>query len=114
MVDTPLIFPTVLMNKVLKVLLDTHFLGDMFFNNYSQGLALARRMGPLSSIMQAGNLADCKFIDSPGRFLNLYGRLYGPYNLPYNFKNRPGGSTNLQGFLHALCSLPPSFVVPFV
>jgi hypothetical protein len=26
-----------------------------------------------------------------------YGRLYGPYNLPYKFKNRPGESTNLQG-----------------
>ena len=23
--------------------------------------------------------------------------IYGPYNLSYNFKNRPGGSTNLQG-----------------
>jgi hypothetical protein len=27
----------------------------------------------------------------------LYGRLYGPYNLPYKFKNRPGASINLQG-----------------
>ena len=45
-------------------------------DNDSQGLT--RQMGPLSSIMQAGNLAH-KFVDSPGRFLNLYGRLYCMY-----------------------------------
>ena len=56
---------------------------------------LTRRMRPLSSIVHVGG--PCKFVDSPGRFLNLYGRLYGPYNLPYKFKNRLGESTNLQG-----------------
>ena len=44
-------------------------------DNDSQGLT--RQMGPLSSIMQAGR-EPCKFVDSPARFLNLYGRLYGP------------------------------------
>ena len=61
---------------------------------------LTRRMRPLSSIMQVFKELY-KFVDSPGRFLNLYGRVYGPYNLPYKFKNRPGESTNLQGSPHA-------------
>ena len=56
---------------------------------------LTRRMGPLSSIMHAGNLA-CKFVDSLGRFLNLYGRLYGPYNLPYHGTNLKIGQVNRQ------------------
>ena len=43
----------------------------------------------------------CKFVDPPGRFLSLYGRLYGPYNLPYRFKNMAGESTNLKGSPHA-------------
>ena len=56
---------------------------------------LTRRMRPLFGHHAGGE--PCKFVDPPGRFLKLYVRLYGPYNLSYNFKNRPGESTNLQG-----------------
>jgi hypothetical protein len=46
----------------------------------------------------------------------LYGRLYGPYNLPYKFKNRPGESTNLQGLFlnsgHAARGTPGDGVYP--
>jgi hypothetical protein len=53
-------------------------------DNDSQGLT--RQMGPLSSIMQAGR-EPCKFVDSPARFLNLYGRLYGFWPISgYDFK----------------------------
>ena len=104
--DTPYVSPTVLMNKIFESFAGhSHFMGD----TDSWGSIITRRMRPLSSIMHVGNPA-CKFVDPPGRFLNLYGILYGPYNIPYKFKNRPGESTSLQGSPPAWCLKVVAFV----
>ncbi len=55
MVETPYVFPTVLMNEIFESFAGhSHFMGDT--DATAEGLT--RRMRPLSSIMQVGNLVN--------------------------------------------------------
>ena len=91
--NTPYVFRTVLMNTIFYSLAGrAPKRVIMTAEHAAEGLTLTN--GTTNEQYTGGE--PCKFVDSPGRFLNLYKRLYGPYNLPYKLKNRPGESTNLQ------------------
>ena len=54
-----------------------HFLWVIMTAESTEGLTSRMRNGTTNEHYAGGE--PCKFVDSRGRFLNLYGRLYGPY-----------------------------------